>query len=91
MTDSIVAGLNRSSRRSAVLIGLLLCCGAPALAQEFSASLVRTQAGGHPVPAGRLMVRDGNVRIETPELPDGFFLIDSTKHAAYFVRPATHL
>jgi hypothetical protein len=74
-----------------VLVGLLLGWGVPALAQEFSADLVKMQAGVAAVPAGRLMVRDGNVRIETPELADGFFLVDATKPAAYFVRPAMHL
>ena len=50
-----------------------------------------SQTGAAPAPAGRLVVRGDNVRIETPELPDGFFLIDGAKPAAYFVRPAMHL
>jgi hypothetical protein len=76
--------------------GRLLCAGflaggfAPAMAQQFSADIVMTRDGGI-VPAGRLSVRDGRVRIETPELPNGFLLVDVAKPSAYFVRPATHI
>jgi hypothetical protein len=73
------------------LVGLLLCVQSPAQAQRFSADLVRTQGGAASVPAGRLFVLDDKVRIETPELADGFFLIDGAKPAAYFVRPATRI
>lgn len=60
----------------------------PAQAQQFSADLVNTSAGGETAgrPA-RLRVSGGKVRIETPEFSDGFFLIETTDHA-YFVRPA---
>ncbi len=34
---------------------------------------------------------DDKVRIETPELADGFFLVDGAKPAAYFVRPAARV
>ena len=34
---------------------------------------------------------DDKVRIETPELADGFFLIDGAKPTAYFVRPAARV
>ncbi len=69
------------------LVGLL-CGQASAQAQQFSAELVSRQ-GDATAPAGRLFVLDGKVRIETPELSDGFFLIDVAEPAAYFVRPAT--
>jgi hypothetical protein len=72
-------------------VGLLLCGQLPAQAQQFSADLVLTQGGAAPVPAGRLFVLDDKVRIETPELADGFFLIEGAKPAAYFVRPATRI
>jgi hypothetical protein len=91
MADPIVAAPRRAWPGLCVLVGLLLGFSAPVLAREFSANLVRTRAGAAPVPAGRLMVRDDTVRIETPELSDGFFLIDGTKPAAYFVRPAMRL
>jgi hypothetical protein len=76
--------------------GRLICAGflvagfAPAMAQQFSADIVMARDGAA-VPAGRLWVRDGRVRIETPELPNGFFLVDGAKPSAYFVRPATHI
>ncbi len=76
--------------------GRLICAGflvggfAPAMAQQFSADIV-TSRDNAVVPAGRLWVLDGRVRIETPELPNGFLLVDSAKPSAYFVRPATHI
>jgi hypothetical protein len=74
------------------LAGLLLCGRAPAQAQQFSADLVAVQGDGAAVtPAGKLRVLDEKVRIETPELADGFFLIDGAKPAAYFVRPAAQV
>ena len=66
-----------------------LVCGAPAQAQQFSADLVTTRGDGKAaVAAGKLRVSCDNVRIETPELADGFFLINGAKPTAYFVRPA---
>ena len=73
-----------------VLIGPLLCGYASAQAQPFSADLVSRQ-GDATAPAGRLSVLDDKVRLETPELADGFFLIDGAKPAAYFVRPAMRI
>src|SRR5690349_10147631 len=61
-----------------------------AQAQQFSADIV-TQHGAATTLAGRLRVLDGKVRIETPELADGFFLVDEAKPSAYFVRPATRV
>ena len=71
------------------LLGSLFC--APAQAQQFSADLVSPSAGGGTTarPA-RLRVADGKVRIETPEVPDGFFLVEAPEHA-YFVRPAVRI
>jgi hypothetical protein len=71
-----------------VLIGFLLGGRTPALAQQFAADLVRQQGSAAVVPAGRLFVVGDKVRIETPELADGFFLIDSATPSAHFVRPA---
>lgn len=62
--------------------------GAPAQAQHFSADLVRTAIhGGATASFGKLRVSDDKVRIETPDFPDGFFLIDGASRAAYFARP----
>jgi hypothetical protein len=72
-----------------VLAGLLPCEQALAQAQ-FSADLTSRQ-GDAAAPAGRLSVIDGKVRLETPELADGFFLIDGAKPSAYFVRPASRV
>jgi hypothetical protein len=90
MIDSIATAPRQAWPGLCVLLALL-SFNAQLQAQEFSADLVRTRPGAALIPAGRLMVRDGDVRIETPELPDGFFLIDGGKPAAYFVRPAMHL
>jgi hypothetical protein len=43
------------------------------------------------MPAGKLRVFDDKVRLETPELADGFFLIDGGKPTAYFVRPRARI
>lgn len=59
-------------------------------AQEFSADIVMHR-GDVATSAGRLSVRDDKIRIDTTEHPDGFFLIDAAKPAAYFVRPAARV
>jgi hypothetical protein len=72
--------------------GILLCDVTAARAQQFSADLIITpQDGAATSPAGKLRVFDDKVRLETPELADGFFLIDGAKPAAYFVRPAARV
>jgi hypothetical protein len=71
-------------------LGLLLGGGAAAQAQQFSADLVNRH-GDASEPAGRLIALDDKVRIETPELPEGFFVIDGAKPSAFFVRPAMRL
>jgi hypothetical protein len=57
-------------------------------AREFSADIVSRDADG--VSKGtraRLYVANRMVRIETPEAPAGFFLIDGAAGTAFFVRP----
>jgi hypothetical protein len=73
------------------VVSVLLCGQTPAHTPPFSADLVVQQGSAAPAPAGRLFVLDDKVRIETPELADGFFLIDGAKPAAYFVRPAVRI
>lgn len=77
---------------TALALGLSLWLAAPALsapAQQFSADLIRTDAGGvAPRPAGKLNVLNKNVRIETSDVPGGFFLVLGDADAAYFVRPS---
>jgi hypothetical protein len=75
---------------------LLLACVcsafgvAAAHAQQFSADIVMRH-GEESKPAGHLSVRDGKVRIETPEHADGFFLVDGSAPSATFVRPGARV
>lgn len=64
--------------------------GTPSRAPQFSAELVRTQ-DGVAASVGQLRVSGDMVRLESRDFPDGFFLIDGAKPAAYFVRPAPGL
>lgn len=75
--------MNKNLALAPALLGLLLAH--PAAAQQFSADIV-----GKAGPAGRLYVAGDNARIETPDFPDGFFLIDALRSAAWFVKPAQH-
>jgi hypothetical protein len=74
------------------LAGAVLCGNAAARAQQFAADLaIVARDGGAATPAGKLRVSDDKVRIETPDLADGFFLIDGATPAAYFVRPTARV
>jgi hypothetical protein len=73
------------------LAGFVLAAGIPAQAQQFSADLVTTHDNAATTPAGRLRVLGDKVRLEIPELADGFFLVDGAKPAAYFVRPGARV
>ena len=70
--------------------GLVASSVVAAQVQPFSADIV-TRHDDVSAPAGRLSVLDGRVRIETTQHPDGFFLIDTEKPSAYFVRPGAGL
>jgi hypothetical protein len=57
--------------------------------QQFSADLVATAvASGAAQPTGKIYVSNGKVRIETPDFPEGLFLLDGNARTAYFVKPA---
>jgi hypothetical protein len=72
-----------------LLVGSAVCEGQPVHAQQFSADLVSRSASGESVGApGKLYVAGQKVRIETPDLPGGFFVVDSAVPSAYLVRPA---
>src|ERR1700688_1403818 len=73
-----------------VWAGLAASSAVAAQAQHFSADIV-TRHDDVSAPAGRLSVLDGKVRIETTEQPDGFFLVDTVKPSAFFVRPGARL
>jgi hypothetical protein len=61
-------------------------------AADFSADIVsRDSAGAQIGAAAKIYVADGNIRIETPEVSTGFFLIDGKTSAAVFVRPAQQI
>src|SRR6202020_983592 len=71
----IVMPANRAWLSLLAVFGLLVCGRVPARAQQFSADLVITRGDGETaVAAGKLRVSNDNVRIETPEFADGFFL-----------------
>jgi len=83
--------------RLGVLIGASVVAGGfgPANAQSvndrgFSADIIMTR-DQVAVPAGRLQVLDGRVRIEIPEFPNAFFLVDTAKPSSYFIRPAMRM
>src|SRR5580698_10530480 len=86
----IVLLSNRSWPGLLAVVGFLLC-GASAQAQQFSADLVTVKGNGASALAGRLRVSGDEVRIETPELSDGFFVVKGAKAAAFFVRPMARL
>ena len=69
------------------LAGILFCGCVPAPAQQFSAEIAIMKNGGAAVPAGKLYVSGNKERIETPQLADGFFVVDGAAPSAYFVRP----
>lgn len=92
MTKALIDVLPSSLKRLMLLIitGSLLCGLTAARAQQFSADLaIVRHEGAAAEPAAKLHARDGKVRLETPELADGFFLID--RATAYFVRPAAQV
>src|ERR1700722_18034293 len=84
--DAISVHLRKAAWRLLALAALSASSAAAAQAQQFSADIV-TRHDDVSAPAGRLSVLDGRVRIETAELPDGFFLVDTVKPSADFVGP----
>jgi hypothetical protein len=57
-------------------------------AQQFSAEIQRTDAASQaPRMIGTLNVADEKVRIQTLDVPTGFFIVRGDSNAAYFVRP----
>ncbi len=60
----------------------------PARAQSFSAELVTVDAGDQAGKSGKIHADNGKVRIETPDLPQGFFILEPSLKVSYFVRPS---
>ncbi len=74
------------------LSGFLTLLRSSASAQQFSADLLLTNRGGQSEhAAGRLYVGNGAVRIETPDIGNGRFLVDVKADTAFFVLPAQHV
>jgi len=88
--DAISLRLRKAAWHLLVLAGFAASGAVAAQAQQFSADIV-TRHDNVSAPAGRLRALDGRVRIETAEHPDGFFLVDTVKPSAYFVRPGARL
>ena len=60
--------------------------------QAFSADLVRIDAAGEPrETAGRLYASGTGIRIETPDFPGNYFLVDLEARASYYVQPAQRM
>jgi hypothetical protein len=71
------------------LVGGAVEAGRPAHAQQFSSELISSNAAGEaPGGAAKLYVAGRKVRIETPQLPGDFLIVDAAVPAAYLVRPA---
>ena len=84
----------RPYRASAALAAMLAAAvlAGSARAQSFSADIVTIgKTGRASEKLGKLRTGDGRVRIETPDLPDGYFIVDSGGETAYFIRPAQKL
>jgi hypothetical protein len=83
----------KSSRSAtASLFAMVILANVPlaAAAQQFSADLL-ARKDDMATAMGTLRVSGGKARIDPTALPDGFFLLDTAKPAAYFVRPAAHV
>jgi len=65
---------------------------APAKAQEFSAEIVARNTAGEIVGAPAILSAAGDkVRIETPELPGRYFIVDGSAPASYLVHPDSRI
>ncbi|WP_236000046.1 hypothetical protein [Bradyrhizobium uaiense] len=83
---------SRDRRAAGCLLAVVILVDVPiaAMAQQFSAELV-ARKDETTTSLGTLRVSQQKARIEAKALPDGFFLIDTAKPAAYFVRPAARV
>jgi hypothetical protein len=88
--EAMLVSLRNAAHRLLALAVLLAIGAVAAQAQQFSADIV-TRSDDVSAPAGRLSVLDGRVRIDAAEQPDGFFLVDTVKPSATFVRPGARL
>jgi hypothetical protein len=86
----LVIPMSKALPMAALAVGAALgvvASGLPAPAQQFSADLVKAEVGGEPRPSGKINVSRGRVRLETSDVPAGYFLVLDAE-ATYFLRPA---
>lgn len=73
----------------ALICAPLLTFAFDAAAREFSATMAITSEKGEPgVTTGRVLVMDEKVRLELPDFPDAYFLVDPAAGIGYFVKPS---
>ncbi|MGY4474236.1 hypothetical protein [Bradyrhizobium sp. USDA 3364] len=82
--------IRRSVAAGLLAVAVVAHAPKPATAQQFSADLVARKDETVTV-LGTLRVAQQKARIEATALPDGFFLIDTARPSAYFVRPGAHV
>jgi hypothetical protein len=83
-----MSGRIRSALAAACVVVGLARFGSVAYAQSFAADLDTSEAGGTSrTPLGHVYAADGKVRIETRQLPAGFFIVDDDRKAVWFIRP----
>jgi hypothetical protein len=91
MQRRITAAIMTAAIIAAVIV-TIAGLGGPAQARQFSAELVTENAAGEAVGTpGKIYVDEIKVRIETPDFPGSFLLIDGRVPAAYLVRPQAHI
>ncbi|GKQ53487.1 hypothetical protein [Bradyrhizobium sp. Ce-3] len=81
---------SRNAAARLLAVAVLAAVPMSAAAQQFSADLV-ARKDDTSTKLGTLRVSQQKARIETTALPDGFFLIDTGKPAAVFVRPGARV
>ena len=87
----VIRDFARAASLAAAFFGLAVLSMA-ARAQQFSADIVRTPTGVQAeAAAGKIYVSGNKVRIETPDVSDGYFVVDARVPDSYFVRPDQHV
>ena len=74
------------------LLGILVSSVCSAQSQQFSAEIVSADSAGDVVGMpGKLYVADRKARIETPDIANGYLIVDGAVPAAYLVWPAQRM
>jgi len=80
-----------AAQKYALALAILGALCGSAQAQSFSADLIAYNAGGQKANTGRVHVNADKVRIEAPELPQGFFIDNAARKTSYYVRPIHYI